>query len=114
MGCEYDISTMECDADLLQKHSTQYPVLARMARDYLPIQGSATPSERAFSNASLTDSQEQNRLESDTFEALQILKSAYRNGHMSAPVEAEKYYHMITSVLGGEDGNADGPATSFF
>jgi len=92
---------MECDADLLQKHLTQYPVLARMAQDYLPIQGLATPSERAFSNASLTDSQERNHLESDTFEALQILKSAYCNGHMSAPVEAEKYYHMITSALGG-------------
>jgi len=105
---------MECGANLLQKHSEQYPILAQMAWDYLPIQGSSTPSERTFSNASLTNSQEQNCLASDTFEALQILKSAYHNGHMSAPVEAENYYHTITSALGGEDGDADSPATSFF
>ena len=82
---------MEC-ADWLQKHSTQYPVLARMARDYLPIQGSSTPSERAFSSASLTDSdtKQRNRLAPDTFEALQNLKSAYRNGHLSAAAEAKK------------------------
>jgi hypothetical protein len=85
-----------------------------MARDYLPIQGSSTPSERAFSNASLTDSKHRNRLAPDTFEALQILKSAYRNGHLSASAEAEKYYDSIMSVLGGEDQTVDGPASSFF
>jgi len=85
-----------------------------MAWDYLPIQGSSTPSECTFSNASLTNSQEQNHLALDTFEALQILKSTYRNGHISAPVEAENYYHTIASALGGEDGDVDSPATSFF
>ncbi len=84
-----------------------------MAWDYLPIQGSATPSKRMFSNVSLTDSKQRNRLAPDTFEALQILKSTYRNGHMSAPVEAENYYHKVMSVLGGEDHNVDGPASSF-
>jgi hypothetical protein len=84
-----------------------------MARDYLPIQGSATPSERAFSNASFTDSKQRNRLAPDTFEALQILKSAYRNGHMSAPVEAENYYLSVMSVLRGEDSNIDGPTRLF-
>jgi hypothetical protein len=85
-----------------------------MARDYLPIQGSLTPSEHAFSNASLTDSKHRNRLAPDTFEALQILKSAYRNRHLSAPAEAEKYYDSIMSVLGGEDQTVDGLASSFF
>ena len=98
---------------MAQNHSTQYPTLARMAQDYLPIQGSATPSERLFSNASLTDSKQRNRLTPDTFEALQILKSAYRNGHVSAPAEAEEYYQMIMSALRGEDPSADGPAASF-
>jgi hypothetical protein len=90
-------------SDMLQKHSTQYPVLARMAQDYLPIQGSSTPSERAFSNASLTDTKQRNRLAPDTFEALQNLKSAYRNGHLSAAVEAKKYYDTVTSVMAGQD-----------
>ena len=85
-----------------------------MAQDYLPIQGSATPSERVFSNASLTDSKQRNCLALDTFEALQILKSAYRNRHISAPAEAQKYYDSIMSVLGHEDQDADGPATSVF
>jgi len=44
------------------------------------------------------------------FEALQILKSAYCHGLMSAPAEAERYYHLITSVLGDQD---EGPASSF-
>lgn len=85
-----------------------------MARDYLPIQGSATPSERAFSSASLTDTKQRNRLAPDTFKALQLLKSAYRNGHMSASAEAQEYYRTVMSVLGDEDHSVDGPASSFF
>jgi len=85
-----------------------------MAQDYLPIQGSSTPSERVFSNASLTDSKHCNWLAPDTFEALQILKSAYCNGHMSASAEAQKYHDSIISVLGGEVQSVDGLASSFF
>jgi len=84
-----------------------------MARDYLPIQGSATPSEHLFSNASLTDLKQHNQLTPDTFKALQILKSAYCNRHVSASAEAEEYYQIIMSALGGEDPSADGPMASF-
>lgn len=59
-----------------------------MARDYLAIQGSATPLERAFSSGSITDQSRRNRLTPDIFEALQLLKSAYRNGHIQAATEA--------------------------
>jgi hypothetical protein len=79
-----------------------------MARDYLAIQGSATPSERAFSNASLTDTKQRNRLSPDTFEALQILKSAYRNGHISATVEADRYHQTLMNAPGGEEGTSEG------
>ena len=75
-----------------------------MAQDYLAIQGSATPSERAFSNVSLTDTKQRNRLSPEVFEALQILKSAYRNGHMSAMAEADKYYQTIFSEGGHVEG----------
>ena len=88
-----------------------------MAWDYLPIQGSATPSECAFSSASFTDTKHRNWLAPDTFEVLQILKSAYRNGHMSTLAEAEKYFDSIMSVLGGDAGDdqsVDGLASSFF
>jgi hypothetical protein len=105
---------MEHDAHLAQIHSTQYPILTRMAQDYLAIQGSATPSEHAFSNAALTDAKQCNRLVLETFEVLQILKGAYRNGHISALAEAEKHYETIMSAFGGEDRNmADGLASSF-
>jgi hypothetical protein len=87
-----------------------------MAQDYLAIQGSATPSECSFSNVSLTNSKQHNWLALDTFEALQVLKSVYCNGHLSASAEAQNYYQMVMSALEGEDLNtgANGPATSFF
>ena len=77
-----------------------------MACDYLPIQGSSTPSECAFSNASLTDSKQHNQLAPDMFKALQILKSSYCHGHMTAPAEAE-LDHMMESILGVGDQVAD-------
>ena len=98
---------------MAQNHSTQYPTLAWMAQDYLPIQGSATPFKCLFSNASLTDSKQCNRLIPDTSKALQILKSVYHNGHVSAPAKAEEYYQMIMSALRGEDPSTDDPVASF-
>jgi hAT family C-terminal dimerisation region len=59
-----------------------------MARDYLAIQGSAVPSERAFSSGGITATSRRNRLSADTFESLQLLKSAYRNGHVTAADQA--------------------------
>jgi hypothetical protein len=59
-----------------QEHQSRYPTLARMARDYLAIQGSATASERAFSGGALTATKLRNRLKPDIFEALQLLKGA--------------------------------------
>jgi hAT family C-terminal dimerisation region len=67
---------------------SQYPTLSRMARDYLAIQGSAVPSERAFSSGGITATSRCNRLSADTFESLQLLKSAYRNGHVMAADQA--------------------------
>jgi hypothetical protein len=67
----------------------QYPTIARIAKDYLAIQGSAVPSERAFSSSALTATARRNRMLSETFGQLQLLKSAYREGHISAASEAE-------------------------
>ena len=72
-------------------HAVQYRTLSCMARDYLAIQGSAVPSERAFSSGGLTATAHQNRLSRDIFEALQILKSGYRNGHIHASEQAEAH-----------------------
>ena len=49
-----------------------------MARDYLSIQGAATPVERIWSSAAETDTKRRNRLSPHIFSTLQFLKGAYR------------------------------------
>jgi len=82
-----------------QHSSIRYPTLARIARDYLPIQGSAVASERAFSGGALTGTKRRNRLNAKTFEALQILKSGYRNGHISASQQAQAHMEVFIESL---------------
>ena len=62
-----------------------------MARDYLAIQGSAVPSECAFSSGGLMATSRRNKLSVWTFESLQLLKSTYRNGHMVATEQVEEH-----------------------
>ena len=69
-------------------HRSQYPTLAHITKDYLAIQGSSTPSERAFSSGGITATPRRSSLHPDTFSALQIVKAGYRNGHLSANDEA--------------------------
>jgi hypothetical protein len=70
-----------------------------MACDYLAIQGSAVPSEQAFSSGGLTVTACQNRLLGDIFEALQILKSRYRNGHIRASEQAKAHFSAYIEEL---------------
>lgn len=63
--------------------------MSKIAKDYLAIQGSAVPSERAFSSSGITATARRNALLPETFGALQVLKSAYRQGHISAITQAE-------------------------
>jgi hypothetical protein len=58
-------------------------------KGYLAIQGSAVASERAFSSGGITGTTRRNWLLPTTFEALQLLKSGYRQGHISTMVQAE-------------------------
>ena len=74
---------------ILQQHSMQYPMIAQIAKDYLAIQGFAVPSEHAFSSSVLMATVCCNCLLSNTFGQLQLLKSAYREGHISAASKAE-------------------------
>ena len=77
---------------------SRYPTLMRMARDYLAIQGSATPSERAFSSGGITDTARRNRLSPNLFEALQVLKSAYRNRHITALHQAAQHVDALIAL----------------
>jgi len=47
--------------------------------------------ERLFSRAGLTGTDRRNHLAPATFEALQVLKSAYKNGFLSAHEEANAH-----------------------
>ena len=76
--------------------------MRRIARDYLAIQGSATPSERAFSSGGITGSARRSSLSTKTFEALQILKSAYRNGHIAAVHQAGLHIDTLIQAFDGE------------
>jgi hypothetical protein len=74
---------------LSKLHVVQHPTLSCMAHDYLAIQGSTVPSERAFSSGRLTATACRNWHSGDIFKALQILKSGYRNGHIRASEQAK-------------------------
>ncbi|KAL0563829.1 hypothetical protein V5O48_018232, partial [Marasmius crinis-equi] len=65
-------------------HEGDYAGVALMARDYLAIQGSATPVKRVWSSASDTDTKKRNRLSLEQLEALQFLKSMYRKSRVKA------------------------------
>ena len=74
-----------------------------MAQDYLAIQGSATPSERAFSGGGLTGTKYRSRLNGEIFENLQLLKSAYRNGHISTASEAKQHIDALIASFDAEE-----------
>ncbi|KAF5387473.1 hypothetical protein D9757_007824 [Collybiopsis confluens] len=80
-------------------HQDLYPTLSRIARDYLAIQGSATPSERAFSGGALTGTKLRHSLRPEMFQALQILKGAYQNGHISATQQAAQHIVDFMAAL---------------
>ena len=63
--------------------------MSKIAKDYLAIQGSAVLSEHAFSSSGITAALHCNCLLPDTFGALQLLKSGYRQRHVSAAAQAE-------------------------
>ncbi|KAG2051218.1 hypothetical protein BDR06DRAFT_858201, partial [Suillus hirtellus] len=59
-------------------HSLQFPPLAHIAHDYLPIQGSSIPSKQAFLSRGITFTVQHNVLTSSMFGLLQLLKAVYR------------------------------------
>ena len=76
-----------------------------MAQDYLAIQGSATPSKCAFSSGGLTGTKYHNHLNGVVFESLQLLKSAYRNGHISMASDAKQ--HIDALIASFDDKEVD-------
>jgi hypothetical protein len=83
-------------------------MLKHIAQDYLAIQGSVTPLERAFSSGGVTGTLHRGALSTDTFEALQILKSAYQNGHVAAADEASKHKDALIAGFDEDEDCNDG------
>jgi len=65
--------------NLGQANAARYPILAQIARDYLPVQGSSVPSERAFSSAGLDDDKRHGGVSAETFGILQFVKTYYKD-----------------------------------
>jgi hypothetical protein len=96
VGCKsllFAIS-MQFAYSTLQQHQLQYPTLSRVARDYLAIPGSSTSCERAFSSAGLIGSNHRLSLTPDTFEAIQLVKSAFKAGDLSPAIQTQRYLFM--------------------
>ncbi|EGN96697.1 hypothetical protein SERLA73DRAFT_58016, partial [Serpula lacrymans var. lacrymans S7.3] len=81
-------------------YSVQYPILSMVAHDYLAIQGSSLASERAFSSAGRTGTVARNQLLPETFEALQMVKNAYKCNNQELVTLAHTRTHYKEDVEG--------------
>jgi hypothetical protein len=92
----------KCADIYLKHHQTQYPTLTKIAQDYLAIQGSSVSSEHTFSGGGLTDTKAQNQLSLETFEALQILKSCYKDGLITVKEEVAAHEKKLFVLIGSD------------
>lgn len=65
-------------------------MLARIARDYLAIQGTSVASERTFSSSGLTDSNRRRQLTSENFAAIQMAKASLKRKQAREKREREE------------------------
>ena len=62
-----------------QAHENEYPVLAKLSRDYLSIQATSVACEQAFSVAGNTITKTRNRLDPETARSILCAKSWIKN-----------------------------------
>jgi len=83
----------------------RYPVLAQIAHDYLPVQGSSVPSERVFSSAGLDNDKRRGKTLPEMFGTLQFVKKHYKDtrrrevGSVKAAEEITRTAWTKTSAL---------------
>jgi hAT family C-terminal dimerisation region len=82
----------------------RYPILSRMALDYLPIQGSSVPCEHEFLDAGLTDTIHRTCLLPASFGDIQIVKNKYKKewryceAEMEAKEAAQRQHWLDNAV----------------
>jgi hypothetical protein len=89
-----------------QTARSQYPTFFRMAMDYLPIQASAVPCERAFSSGAETLTARRNRIKPPIMEALQMLKFALKKSRLNFTCD-----WLTTEAAMDEDDSCSDPLT---
>lgn len=78
IGLHFRLQYIILKFDFSQANECVFPTLFAMAMDYLPIQSSSVPCERAFSSSAETDTKKRNRIHPALMEVLQLLKYAYK------------------------------------
>lgn len=69
------LETKACPIAWWGKHREQFPILTRVAINYLGVPATSVPSVRVFSGAAHTCTSIRNRLGTDSISALQLLKA---------------------------------------
>lgn len=88
-------------------------MLSRVALDFLPIQGSSVPCERAFSDAGLTDTKRRARLLPKNFDDIQIVKGTHkkerrrRKAELATQRTAQKKHLMDGAAREVQKGNSE-------
>ncbi|KDQ07395.1 hypothetical protein BOTBODRAFT_94667, partial [Botryobasidium botryosum FD-172 SS1] len=65
----------------------RYPLLFKMAMDYLPIMASSVPCERVFSASAQTDTARHSQISPALLGALQVLKFAFKKACLDFSVQ---------------------------
>lgn len=89
-----------CIADILPKtHRNTHPTIYKIALDYLPVQASSVPCERAFSSSGETDTKKRNRIKEDFMEELQILKFGFKKERLNFTGDLLTTHEELTGVI---------------
>ncbi|TFY55049.1 hypothetical protein EVJ58_g8494 [Rhodofomes roseus] len=77
----------------------QWPILWRIAMDYLPIQATSVPWERLFSSSANMDTPKRNHIGPQLMEALQVLKYLIKRNRLSFMRHLQSLSNLVDNLL---------------